>query len=152
MLAGAQRDLDCSRGRDGYRGEQVAAQHDQAERAPGCADDGIGTFVTEEARGEPLIHHVGLLEEQLPLRQTWCLRARGQEDAAAVGSAGCDADPARSAGTWCVQAITISGTAARLAAMSRYLASCQPRKLPDAGTVIRKATATGTGTSMLTPT
>jgi hypothetical protein len=55
------------------------------------------------------------------------------------------------AGTWCAQAITTSGTAARLATISTYIARSQPRKLPDAVTAIRKAAATGTETSLPTP-
>jgi hypothetical protein len=51
----------------------------------------------------------------------------------------------------CAQAITASGTAARLAAMSTYIARSQPRKLPDMVTAIRKAAATGTETSLLIP-
>jgi hypothetical protein len=51
----------------------------------------------------------------------------------------------------CAQAITASGTAARLATMSRYIARSQPRKLPDAVTTIRNAAATGTETSLLIP-
>ena len=41
----------------------------------------------------------------------------------------------------CAQASTASGTAARLAAMSRYIARSQPRKLPEAVTAIRKPAA-----------
>ena len=59
--------------------------------------------------------------------------------------------PARAAGTWCAQAITASGTAARLATRSTYIARSQPRKLPAAVTAIRKAAATGTEMSLLMP-